>query len=52
MPSFLKNTAREILEKHQNIQNLSIVLPNRRAGLFFTQHLGTLIAEPTWMPEV
>lgn len=52
MPSFLKNTAREILEKHQNTQNLSIVLPNRRAGLFFTQHLGTLIAEPTWMPEV
>lgn len=52
MHSFLRNTAREILEKHQNLQNLSIVLPNRRAGLFFTQHLGTLISEPTWMPEV
>ncbi|WP_332913125.1 hypothetical protein [Algoriphagus boritolerans] len=52
MHSFLRNTAREILEKHQNLQNLSIVLPNRRAGLFFTQHLGTLISEPMWMPEV
>lgn len=52
MHSFLRNTAREILEIHQNLQNLSIVLPNRRAGLFFTQHLGTLISEPTWMPEV
>ncbi|MDO8966046.1 PD-(D/E)XK nuclease family protein [Algoriphagus sp.] len=52
MHSFLKNTAKEILEKHENLQNLSIVLPNRRAGLFFTQHLGTLISEPTWMPEV
>jgi len=27
-------------------------LPNRRAGLFFTQHLGALIDKPTWMPEV
>lgn len=52
MHSFLRNTAREILEKHQNLQNLTIILPNRRAGLFFTQHLGTLISEPMWMPEV
>jgi len=52
MHSFLRNTAREILEKHENLQNLSIILPNRRAGLFFTQHLGTLISKPTWMPEV
>ncbi|WP_111670390.1 PD-(D/E)XK nuclease family protein [Algoriphagus litoralis] len=52
MHSFLRNTAREILAEHRNLQDLSIVLPNRRAGLFFTQHLGTLISEPTWMPEV
>ncbi len=52
MHSFLKNTALEILEKHENLQDLSIILPNRRAGLFFTQHLGTLITEPSWMPEV
>ena len=52
MHSFLKNTAWEILEKHRNLQNLTLILPNRRAGLFFTQHLGTLITEPMWMPEV
>jgi len=52
MHSFLRNTAREILEKNQNLQHLTIVLPNRRAGLFFTQHLGKLITEPMWMPEV
>lgn len=52
MHSFLRNTAREILEKHQNLQNLTLILPNRRAGLFFTQHLGSLISEPMWMPEV
>lgn len=52
MHNFLRNTAAQILQKHQNLQDLSIVLPNRRAGLFFTQHLGALISSPTWMPEV
>lgn len=52
MHSFLKNTAKEILDSGVDLQSIRIVLPNRRAGLFFTQHLGTLINEPTWMPEV
>jgi hypothetical protein len=52
MHNFLRNTASDILQKHQDLQKLTIILPNRRAGLFFTQHLGTLISEPTWMPEV
>ncbi len=52
MHSFLRNTAQQLLEKHVNLQHITLVLPNRRAGLFFTQHLGTLIAEPMWMPEV
>lgn len=52
MHSFLRNTAESILKENQDLQNLVIVLPNRRAGLFFTQHLGSLIDKPTWMPEV
>ncbi|MCH7402164.1 PD-(D/E)XK nuclease family protein [Belliella kenyensis] len=52
MKGFLKNTAEQILNEHQQLQQLRIVLPNRRAGLFFTQHLGQLISKPTWMPEV
>ncbi|PSL02331.1 PD-(D/E)XK nuclease family protein [Cecembia rubra] len=52
MHSFLKNTAKEILEQHSSMEDLVIVLPNRRAGLFITQHLGTLINGPIWMPEV
>ncbi|MCR9014671.1 PD-(D/E)XK nuclease family protein [Aquiflexum gelatinilyticum] len=52
MHSFLRNTAASILQEYQELQNLVIVLPNRRAGLFFTQHLGALIEKPTWMPEV
>jgi hypothetical protein len=52
MHSFLRNTAASILQEYKELQNLVIVLPNRRAGLFFTQHLGGLIEKPTWMPEV
>jgi len=52
MHSFLRNTAAQILQEYRDLQKLAIVLPNRRAGLFFTQHLGTLIESPSWMPEV
>ncbi|MHA7128144.1 PD-(D/E)XK nuclease family protein [Algoriphagus namhaensis] len=52
MHSFLRNTAKEILDSGADLQQMCIVLPNRRAGLFFIQHLGSLISEPTWMPEV
>jgi hypothetical protein len=52
MHSFLRNTAAQILEEYPDLQKLVIVLPNRRAGLFFTQHLGSLIDKPSWMPDV
>ncbi|MDF2158481.1 PD-(D/E)XK nuclease family protein [Algoriphagus sp. CAU 1675] len=52
MHSFLRNTAQSILESRQDMKDLVIVLPNRRAGLFFTRHLGNLIDQPLWMPEV
>lgn len=52
MHSFLRNTAQKIIQTYPELQNLVLVLPNRRAGLFFTKHLGTLIDKPTWMPEI
>ena len=52
MQSFLRNTAATILQDYPELQNLAVVLPNRRAGLFFTQHLASLIDQPTWLPEI
>ncbi|MBN7812821.1 PD-(D/E)XK nuclease family protein [Algoriphagus sp. H41] len=52
MIPFLKGTAKQILDSGRNLDELTIVLPNRRAGLFFTRYLGELIEEPIWMPEV
>ncbi|WP_144604810.1 PD-(D/E)XK nuclease family protein [Algoriphagus algorifonticola] len=52
MHNFLRNTAKKILKESESLREVIVVLPNRRAGLFFTQHMGTLIDQPTWMPEV
>jgi len=52
MQSFLKNVAQEILLEHQDLHRLVLVLPNRRAGIFLAKHLGTLIEEPRWMPQI
>ena len=52
MRSFLKTTAEKILADYQVLDQLVLVLPNRRAGLFLAKHLGTLITEPQWMPQI
>ena len=52
MNSFLQRTAEDILSTYPSLKDLVIVLPNRRAGLFFTKHLGNLIDKPQWLPEV
>src|SRR5690606_35566015 len=41
-----------ILADYHALDQLVMVLPNRRAGLFLAKHLGTLIREPQWMPQI
>lgn len=52
MDSFLRETAQDLLNKGGQLRDMTIILPNRRAGLFFTRHLGQLIQEPAWMPAI
>lgn len=52
MQSFLRHTAQKVLSEYEALDQLVMVFPNRRAGLFFTKHLGSLIDRPQWMPEV
>ncbi len=52
MHSFLKNTAASLLEYHGDLSQITVVLPNRRAGLFFVQHLGNLVDKPSWLPTI
>ena len=50
---FLQKIAASLYRLHgQRITNLTIVFPNRRAGLFFTEYLNRVITEPIFSPEI
>ena len=40
MHSFLKNTAKEILESGVDLQKLTVVLPNRKSRIVFYPEFG------------
>ena len=53
MQSFLEKTVLYLTEKYQdNISELCIVLPNRRAGLFLKTHFSNTLKKTFWSPEV
>ena len=50
---FLQELAEEIYPKYKDrLEQLTIVFPNRRAGLFFRKHLAKCIDKPIWSPSV
>ncbi len=53
MQTFLQEVAQYVLTHHiDRIDQLTIIFPNRRAGLFFRKEMGQLIEKPIWMPKV
>lgn len=53
MPSFLHLLAKDLIQKYDSdFDRLTIVFPNKRAGLFLAEELSRLISRPTWMPEI
>jgi len=51
--TFLKAIANSLYQIHgQQIAELTIVFPNRRSGLFFTEYLNRIITGPTFSPEI
>ena len=53
MQSFLEKTVKYLYEKYgEDISNLCIVLPNRRAGLFLKTHLANKLKKTFWSPEI
>ena len=51
--SFLESIASKCYEQYgRNADQLTIVFPNRRAGLFFRKHLGKLTEKPIWSPQI
>lgn len=53
MVPFLKEIAQKCYEEYgQEMDQLTVVFPNRRAGLFFGQYLSEIIDKPHWLPSI
>ena len=53
MQSFLEKTVGHLYEKYgDEISDLCIVLPNRRAGLFLKKYLSARLKKTFWSPEI
>jgi len=53
MKGFLKQVATHLFDKHRdNISQLTLVFPNRRGGVFFTNYLNSLVTIPLISPEI
>ena len=50
--SFLDEVATYVVTKFPDLEDATIIFPNKRAGLFFTKILSQKIKEPRWMPKV
>ncbi len=52
MDGFLKQVAGDLYGRYgDEISSLSVMLPNRRAGLFFGEALSEIISRPLWQPQ-
>jgi len=53
MKGFLKQVASHLFDiYHDNISQLTLVFPNRRGGVFFTNYLNSLVTKPLISPEI
>jgi hypothetical protein len=51
--SFIDEIAEKLLiDRSGNLEDLTIIFPNRRAGLFFTKALAGKIKNPIWSPKI
>ena len=53
MTPFLNLVAQDLISRYgDNISNVTLVFPSRRAGLFFNTYLAKLIDKPIWSPTM
>ena len=52
MKDFLEYVAQDIIDKHgYDLSKVAIVFPNKRASLFFNEHLAQIARKPIWSPN-
>ncbi len=53
MKPFLEKLSEEIIQEYcENLSQVCIVFPSRRAGIFFKKYLSQKITKPVWSPSV
>ncbi len=53
MKTFLKSLAYHVVDSHgEDLDELCLVFPNRRAGLFFKKYFSSIKDKPGWFPEI
>jgi CRISPR/Cas system-associated exonuclease Cas4 (RecB family) len=53
MSTFLGELAQSVIERYSDqLSEVQLVFPNRRAGVFFRKELGKLIDKPIWLPKI
>lgn len=52
MKPFLKEIAEKIYRTHPQLDEVTLVLPNRRAALYIRKYLGELLTEPAFAPQL
>ena len=52
METFIGKTAKFILENYSHPEQVCVVMPNKRAGLFLRKHISDSVQQPTWSPAV
>lgn len=53
MKTFLQILAQEMMTKYEGrFEEVTVIFPNKRAGLFLAEELAKLIDRPVWMPEM
>lgn len=52
MNTFLEYVARDVIRKYgYNLSRIAVVFPNKRAALFFNEHLARIAGRPIWSPS-
>lgn len=52
MQSFISNVAKFLLENYSRPEEVCIVMPNRRAGLFLKKEIADSLSQPAWSPTI
>ena len=52
MTPFLKQTIQTLLSKHKDLQQMVIILPSKRAGIFLQHYLIEALEMPQFAPEI